>query len=132
MSSVKLLKRPDNLADTSLLNLSVIAVSSSSPDRSRLRQSLAALREQYDGLQLEFKKHRERHDSQINSLNEDIDALVNEKMKMIEENRKTFSHIENEHIRQTRELRVEKEELEDQKHSVELVSAHWFASWAFR
>ncbi|KAJ9124290.1 hypothetical protein QFC22_001090 [Naganishia vaughanmartiniae] len=97
----------------------LIVSSSPNPERSRLRQNLAALREQYEGLQLEFRKHRERHDSQVDSLNEDIDALVNEKMKIIEENRKTFCQLENEHIRQTRQLRNEKEDIEHQKHSVE-------------
>ncbi|KAJ9106287.1 hypothetical protein QFC21_001432 [Naganishia friedmannii] len=97
-----------------------LAASSSNPERSRLRQSLAALREQYEGLQHEFKKHRERQESQVDSLNEDIDALVNEKMKMIEENRKTFCDLENEHIKQSRQLRNEKEEIEHQKHLAEV------------
>lgn len=82
---------------------------------------MATLREQYDGLQREHQKHRERHDSAIKAMNEEIESLVKEKMEVTDQNRKTIIDLENEHVKQIRRLRAEKEELEDERHGMETV-----------
>lgn len=101
--------------------ISDLAGSSSQPDRSRLRQSLATLREQYDGLQREHLNHRERYDAAIKAMNDEIESLVKEKMDVTDQNRKTIIDLENEHVKQIRRLRAEKEELEDERHGMESV-----------
>lgn len=111
---------------------SELAASGSPPDRSRLRQSLANLREQYEGLQREHHKHRERHDTEIKAMNEEIDALVKEKMQATDQNRKTIIDLEHEHVKQIRRLRAEKEELEDEKHGMETVCSITHAILSFR
>lgn len=100
---------------------SELVTSGSHPDRSRLRQSLANLREQYEELQREHQKHRERHDTEIKAMNDEIDSLVKEKMQVTDQNRKTIIDLESEHVKQTRKLRAEKEGLEDERHGMETV-----------
>jgi hypothetical protein len=93
----------------------------SPPDRSRLRQSLAILREQYETLKQEHEKYCQQHAAEVQRLNNDIDLLADERAKATEENRKALLQLEQEHVERIRKLRSEKEMIDDDKHSLQQV-----------
>lgn len=98
-----------------------LGVSSSHPDRSRLRQSLASLKEQYERLQQEHNRHREQHDAETEALRKEVDLLANERTTAVEVHQKNVLQVEQEHVEQIRRLRGEKEELDEDKHQLQLV-----------
>ncbi|GHJ88402.1 hypothetical protein NliqN6_4804 [Naganishia liquefaciens] len=96
------------------------ATSSPHSDRSRLRQSLASLREQYEQLQHEHKNHRARHDAETEMLRKELDLLGDERATATEVHRKKLLQVEQEHEEHIRQLRIEKEQLEEDKHQMQL------------